>query len=68
MDGSPKVYFVSIFFDGCSKQAAVTKIQILVASLILGVLIVDNETVSLCRGENTIRLTRFSCFSSPKRH
>jgi hypothetical protein len=40
MDGSPKVYFVSIFFDGRSKQAAVTKIQILVASLVLGVLIV----------------------------
>jgi hypothetical protein len=50
-----RVCLVSIFSDAGSKQAAATKIQILIASLILHILVVTNKVASLRRGENMIR-------------
>jgi hypothetical protein len=43
---------VLIFLDAHPKQAAATKIWILIASPILRVLVVTNKAKSLCRGEN----------------
>jgi hypothetical protein len=45
----------SIFSDARSKQAAATKIQILIASLILHVLVVTNKAASLRHRENAMR-------------
>jgi hypothetical protein len=51
-----------LFSDALSKQAAATKIQILAASPVLHVLVVDNKAASLHHRENATRLARFSRF------
>jgi hypothetical protein len=50
-----RVCLVLIFSDTRSKQAAATKIRILIASPILRVLVVTNKATSLRRGENKMR-------------
>jgi hypothetical protein len=56
-----RVYLVSIFLDASSKQAAATKIQNLIVSPILHVLVVTNKATSLRRGENAMPFWYLIC-------
>jgi hypothetical protein len=52
---------VLIFSDAHPKQAAATKIRILIASPIIHVLVVTNKAASLCRGENAMHFWYLIC-------